>query len=370
MVGNVRYINLFVTKYQLTHRPVTIKSVLDVRDDTPLPRHTTPATRIGRSILILTPQRALKLTASTFERHHIWMTALAFLSHSSVVSAPLAPPTREAPAPPRPQPPQPQSSARLHRSPIRDSVHIAKGKARPVFDARRTQSSPMSSVAHNPPTSFLTEGDDDDDHDGQAAEPPLVPRFSRKRSIGSAAPTASSVRSYHTASGGMPSAHSLLSSEGSHGRGADRGGSGGGGRSSALTGRMGGSLVGSLVGGRTSRATGASTPSGRSSALDGREAQMQYPSPIPEVGLFESIGTIKMEAFIRGVENGLGGAGAGAGPGGGLFVMEGRKSRRGSSTDPMSVGGSRRGERTGMSGRGKFMADRAVGVGGDPFEGF
>jgi hypothetical protein len=32
---------------------------------------------------VLTPQRALKFTALTIERHYVWLTALSFLSHSS-----------------------------------------------------------------------------------------------------------------------------------------------------------------------------------------------------------------------------------------------------------------------------------------------
>src|SRR6266511_3800393 len=68
----------------LTQQTVTIQSVLDVKDDNPLPKGATPTPRFNRSILILTPQRALKFTAMTQERHYVWLTALSFLSHSSL----------------------------------------------------------------------------------------------------------------------------------------------------------------------------------------------------------------------------------------------------------------------------------------------
>lgn len=60
-----------------------IKSVLDVKDDTPLPKSAaTSEVVFNRSILILTPERALKFTASTMERHYLWLTALSFLAES------------------------------------------------------------------------------------------------------------------------------------------------------------------------------------------------------------------------------------------------------------------------------------------------
>lgn len=58
---------------------VTIQSVLDVKDDnvsTKAPRNV-----FNRSILVLTPTRALKFTAITRERHYLWLTALSFLAH-------------------------------------------------------------------------------------------------------------------------------------------------------------------------------------------------------------------------------------------------------------------------------------------------
>ncbi|RDA91315.1 hypothetical protein CP533_1576 [Ophiocordyceps camponoti-saundersi (nom. inval.)] len=53
---------------------VMIQSVLDVKDDNPAPK-VMPSV-FNRSILILTPQRALKFTATSADRHYLWLTAL------------------------------------------------------------------------------------------------------------------------------------------------------------------------------------------------------------------------------------------------------------------------------------------------------
>lgn len=59
-----------------------IKSVLDVKDTTPLHKSASHEPVFDRSILIITPERALKFTASTKERHYLWLTALSFLAQS------------------------------------------------------------------------------------------------------------------------------------------------------------------------------------------------------------------------------------------------------------------------------------------------
>ncbi|KAK6361439.1 hypothetical protein TWF730_005167 [Orbilia blumenaviensis] len=61
-------------------RKLLIQSVLDVKDETLPPKG---VNLFNRSILILTPARALKFTAGTQERHYIWLMALSFLAHSS-----------------------------------------------------------------------------------------------------------------------------------------------------------------------------------------------------------------------------------------------------------------------------------------------
>ncbi|KFY08583.1 hypothetical protein V492_06101, partial [Pseudogymnoascus sp. VKM F-4246] len=59
-------------------RKLTIQSVLDVKDDNAAPKGVNNI--FNRSILILTPARALKFTATSRERHYIWLTALSFLA--------------------------------------------------------------------------------------------------------------------------------------------------------------------------------------------------------------------------------------------------------------------------------------------------
>ena len=61
---------------------MVIKSVLDVKDTTPLHKSASHEPIFDRSILILTPERALKLTACNKERHYLWLTALSFLAQS------------------------------------------------------------------------------------------------------------------------------------------------------------------------------------------------------------------------------------------------------------------------------------------------
>lgn len=58
-----------------------IKSVLDVKDDNPPPKGETSNTVFNRSIVVLTPSRALKLTALSLESHYNWLMALSFLTN-------------------------------------------------------------------------------------------------------------------------------------------------------------------------------------------------------------------------------------------------------------------------------------------------
>ncbi|KAL1310968.1 hypothetical protein AAFC00_001188 [Neodothiora populina] len=63
-------------------RKLTIKSVLDVKDEKPLSKTSASDVVFDRSILILTPERALKFTAPNSDRHYLWLTALSFLAQS------------------------------------------------------------------------------------------------------------------------------------------------------------------------------------------------------------------------------------------------------------------------------------------------
>lgn len=174
---------------------VTIQSVLDVKDDNPLPKGTNSPNPFNRSILVLTPQRALKFTALTVERHYVWLTALSFLSHSSIGLHELAafpPAPREEASSPTPP------HAALRRNPIRDSIRVAKGRPRPMPKGKR--SFPGTALPELP-----ADGLD------MAADAPHVPRFSthnRKRSNTAPRPPGlHAIRSF-SSQGTMPSSHS------------------------------------------------------------------------------------------------------------------------------------------------------------------
>ena len=159
-------------------RKLTIQSVLDVKDDTPPPKGASVNDIFNRSILILTPSRALKFTAISKERHYLWLTALSFLAHSSHG----VPELGSLPAVPEHELANDPGRASLRRTPIRDSVLLSKNKNRPVVPQRQvtmpvTSSTYDSFGAEYPPQS----------HTEDAAEPPDIPRHSnnmhsRKRS--------------------------------------------------------------------------------------------------------------------------------------------------------------------------------------------
>ncbi|KAJ5939374.1 hypothetical protein N7466_002508 [Penicillium verhagenii] len=187
-----------------TGRKFTIQSVLDVKDDNPLPKGTENTSTFNRSILVLTPQRALKFTALTVERHYVWLTALSFLSHSSMGLQDLAS------LPPAPQE-EPGSSipsqATLRRNPIRDSIRVAKGRPRPMPKGKRSFPGTAEPVPEIP-TGDL------ESLNSMAADAPHVPRFSnhnhhnRKRSNTAPRPPAlHAIRSF-SSQGTMPSSHS------------------------------------------------------------------------------------------------------------------------------------------------------------------
>jgi hypothetical protein len=111
---------------------VTIQSVLDVPDNTPLPKSAGVNSPVfNRSILILTPARALKFTVVSRERHYLWLTALSFLAHSTS-GVPELGPIPPVPLPVEEPPPQRNQVPTLRRAHIRDSVRLAKDKAMPL----------------------------------------------------------------------------------------------------------------------------------------------------------------------------------------------------------------------------------------------
>ncbi|KAK8206529.1 hypothetical protein M8818_004362 [Zalaria obscura] len=167
-------------------RKLLIKSVLDVKDDNPPPKGATQQTVFNRSILVLTPARALKFTATDRERHHLWLTALSFLAH----------PSRDPPQVPRlrPIPIQDQEiSSHLQgpfkrRPAIRDSVTIAKDRTRPA-PLNLALAKPSSYTPSNAPSTAATADPlPTADASPGSAEPPNIPRLysssrhARKRS--------------------------------------------------------------------------------------------------------------------------------------------------------------------------------------------
>lgn len=100
----------------------------------------------NRSILILTPARALKFTTVSRDRHYLWLTALSFLAHSNSPMPdlgsmpPVPPPIEEEPRT------QQSQTATLRRSRVQDSVRLAKGKVNPVMQRYASQNEPMPSL--------------------------------------------------------------------------------------------------------------------------------------------------------------------------------------------------------------------------------
>ncbi|OJJ84966.1 putative nuclear migration protein [Aspergillus glaucus CBS 516.65] len=170
-------------------RKFTIQSVLDVKDDNPLPKGSSPASQFNRSILVLTPQRALKFTATSMERHYVWLTALSFLSHSSMDLDEIAnlPPIPQAQANA-----SPASTGSIRKNPIRESFKAAKFP-------RAYPKRPFAN--NNKPAPVPEDPMDDNDSMFDAAAPPTVPMFSskhnRKRSnTGPRMPPPSSMRNF------------------------------------------------------------------------------------------------------------------------------------------------------------------------------
>lgn len=157
------------------HFIVTIQSVLDVKDDNPPPKGTTQI--FNRSILILTPQRALKFTASSAERHYLWLTSLSFLAHSQQDVPEIIPTVAEPKIGPAPEFELPQPKAK--RNAIRDSIRLTKGK-NPALMARHDpppNTSQMEEALSFKQEAFPPIPSHQRELSRDAAEPPFIPRF-------------------------------------------------------------------------------------------------------------------------------------------------------------------------------------------------
>ncbi|TLS28155.1 hypothetical protein PpBr36_01916 [Pyricularia pennisetigena] len=321
-------------------RKLVIQSVLDVKDDNPTPKGATSV--FDRSILILTPQRALKFTATTRERHYVWLTALSFLAHSnqevpeilaSPPSATLA--VNKAPlsdydlAQQKPQ----------RRAGIRDSIRLAKGRTivtrgggggglMSIASSTQTDFNTSSLPSNRPPESIMSSisagtagtsygpagfvstmsSSHQRDTSRDTAAPPPIPRFhdsrmsmlseranqvmvhGRKRSnTGGHVPPPLSFRGFSgPPSNGRDSANSgsyHQSTNSTAGASVETSGS------SGILGSFGGSnWNGGGGGGANSSSVGQASQ--RTSEASSR------PSATPSNNFFDAIGTVRMEAFI------------------------------------------------------------------------
>ena len=148
-----------------------------------MPKGSVAGSHFNRSILILTPQRALKFTATSQDRHFIWLTALSFLSHSPLSVNDL---TVLPPPPPEDQDiadlPPPSLAGSLRRRPIRDSIRIAKGSGRQHGGLRSFTTDGSTPISYN---EYNSRPPSQEDYDPlqDSALPPTIKRYhTRKRS--------------------------------------------------------------------------------------------------------------------------------------------------------------------------------------------
>ena len=300
---------------------MTIQSVLDVRDDTPMPRSAqpSPSTAFNRSIIVLTPTRALKFTAASRERHYVWLTALSFLSAAPATASPLGgvPTTIDEHSTARTiRRPELEAAALLRRNqPIRDGMRVAEGKNRPVLDYEYSSTSALpppsatygraphiSQVQHSTPSIDLHGRDPSyPDPARAAAEPPVVPRFltgARRRSnTGPRVPT-SAFRTLTSGShqpvpsaGGMNSVVTMTSVSG--------GTAGGGTLPSPILTMNGGPVGGGFGSGRESSVSSGLHAYGGSTSGAASNFSAMSGTAMTHGNFFESVGTVRMEAFVR-----------------------------------------------------------------------
>lgn len=335
-------------KADLSLSPVTIQSVLDVKDDNAPPKGASQI--FNRSILILTPQRALKFTATTAERHYLWLTALSFLAHSHQ-AIPEILPLSPAPAPKSASavapPPAEYVDVPRHktkRGGIRDSIRLTKGKHPGLsshahagygggsngvlpegeeVDATVNASQLDDALATFKPEAFAPVPIHYRDLSRDAAEPPFIPRFhdrtgdrsggvteranqvvlhGRKRSnTGGHVPPPLSFRGF---SSPPPSGPSLNSSSSHHAPSNSTAGNSVAGNSIGTAGSSDiysyiappSQVSGSVAGGTTASVAAGWGPVG--SSIAGSVRTSEASSRPPTNNFFEAIGTVRMEAFI------------------------------------------------------------------------
>jgi len=126
----------------------------------PLPKRPELPTAFHRSILILTPSRALKFTAINAERHALWMNALSFLAESDRVQLPELPLMPPVPDESQKSQTRRQRSPSFGRSHLRDSVNLAKGRQPSLLRSISAQNSSSADVPDIPSSRPEEEGAD------------------------------------------------------------------------------------------------------------------------------------------------------------------------------------------------------------------
>ncbi|KAK3309103.1 uncharacterized protein B0T15DRAFT_129854 [Chaetomium strumarium] len=267
-------------------RKLLIQSVLDVKDDNPPPKGV--AQVFNRSILILTPQRALKFTATNAERHYVWLTSLSFLAHSNQAIP-------DTLAVPQPKPLVEQYEApKPKRRQIRDSIRLTKAKTAVIksdpAEPPQIDSAPPNIPTFRPPVPEIYHlPAHTRDMSRDAAEPPSIPRFSdranqmpvhgRKRSnTGGHVPPPLSFRGF-SGPAGSGSYHASTNSTAGN---------------SVIT--AGSSDIYSNTG--ASAVTGASGMSWATGSVSRTSEASSRPSVPVTNNFFDAIGTVRMEAFI------------------------------------------------------------------------
>ncbi|ORY68735.1 uncharacterized protein BCR38DRAFT_455614 [Pseudomassariella vexata] len=277
-------------------RKLTIQSVLDVKDDNPAPKGANQI--FNRSILILTPQRALKFTTVNAERHYLWLTSLSFLAHSAqsvpenIVAAP-PPQAKLRPVFDTPPPPPPTKSRKMG---IRDSIMLKKSKspvqprAEPMPNSQQFE---FEDALVFKPEAFAPMPTHQRELSKDVAEPPFIPRY-HERSTERVHERANQVvlhgRKRSNTGGHIPPPLSFRGFSGPVGHGTSYHAA-----TNSATGNSIGTAGSSDI--YTQGSSNGNTASGWaiSSAASQRTSEA---SSRPGQNFFEAIGTVRMEAFI------------------------------------------------------------------------
>lgn len=265
---------------------MVIQSVLDVKDDNPPPKGYTQI--FNRSILILTPERALKFTATSAERHYLWLTSLSFLAHSQQAVPDLLPITNvAAPVPTMSSAPAfDMDKPKVKRGGIRDSIRLTKGK-NPNFVGRNGDYKLNAKEESDfPENNYIPQVPHHRELSKEAAEPPFIPRFherNQERVHERANQAVVHGRKRSNTGGNIPPPLSF------------RGFSGPGSSSYHTTNSsIAGNSIGTAASSDIYQSQASSGPTWAMSSVRTSEASSQPPSN----NFFEALGTVRMEAFI------------------------------------------------------------------------